>query len=1450
MPVLPSDIPTGIVTANWWFADEDSIDTNTDIDVTPVVSGSVYFKASTPYIRMPSKPITVIPLVFEGVFDANGNLTAKGDPTIGMRLPATDSDLMNPTNYTWHATFNIKDANGNPVNIPEFDFSVPTGGTVDLTNAIPVSSSPGTITIQGPKGDVGPSTTITIGSVTTGAAGSSAAASMTGTAPNQTLNLTIPTGATGATGAQGPAGAPGNQSQTIDTIGALEVKRTNLAPNPSFESTSGTVVVRTNLATNPGMEGASGTVNVRVNEAMNPSFETATTSATIRTNLCTNPSLESGATTGWAGKGATVATIAVSTAQAWQGTQSLLVTMQGTAGGAGITISSLTVGTIYTLSGYVYIPATGGVPGVIATTASIGYGTSTTVTGAWTRLSYTFTATATSHQIGFDANGTGIASGQIFYIDGVMLEVTDTVLPYFDGATAAGNDYTYAWLGTALLSSSTQSATQVSLVTTTNGHAKAFQSTQWSSNRTKALRIVPTDSSNDSFVDATSSIYPATSLVANAVYTVAGTVRLSAALTGTLNANALKFRISVGGTELTFTYKATATNAAGVYRVVGTFTNGASSTIDWFRLYNGASGGNGDVWWDELLFEAGDTDGSYFDGVTKPAVRTNLALNPSVETNTSNTVSAGGGTTTWTRDLTQFYVGTASLKVVTDGTAVNQGIQFFTANGLGPGQYIGSAYVKGTAGQQVYAQMRTSSPFVDTVSANFTLTGGWDRISAPVNTATTVSNPISFMIRVVGTQAITFYVDAVLIEAGNTLGTYFDGSTAATATQTFGWSGTANGSTSLQYNSDYTPAWTGTADASRVLLTAPAMTLWGARWYGGNGGTGVMFQTNDGMSGKALRKLWKTGTTAAANDAGINLITKTTVTPNTVYTLSVYTRPSITTANTCYVVWYDSGGATISNTSTTGTATPANVWTRTFATVTAPANAATADFIFGPYVGSVSPMPAGATIDFDNALIEAYGALGTYFDGSTAASGDYTYAWTGTANASSSQQKAPALTGGNTSGQSVSYQSTDWNNSRGHSLRITPTSATDPNSYAAIGGDGGAFRLGMTAGQTYTVSATCRLTGAQTGTLSGSARAIMFFYKNSGGTYVSTTSTQAPNVAGSTRVSVTVTIPAGSTEAMVRLVNGALVGGGDVWWDDILVENTSYLNPYFDGSMPSSYWSGTADQSTSVSAALGQGMPDNTKILRGDLLWAASPVEAPMAAGDDFNNYTTSGVYRMEVTPTGLNYPIAASGILEVWNRTPAGGYTLQEFTPVWATTTWNGRSFYQRFQLNGTWSAWQFFGSYRVDQTAGRAVYKWDPVNNREQLIYGDTGLRNVSGDTNWVNAFVNTGVAVSGGVLYIRRIDYRVDTLIQFTKTVGGSVTATSAIPAGYQPSTIYTNTGTNSAIEIQRYYHPGGGSSGIIQGNLPTGGAFSMQLSWVTNDAWPTTLPGTAIGVIPNA
>ena len=76
----------------------------------------------------------------------------------------------------------------------------PTGAT-GPTGPTGATGEAGPIGATGPTGET---PALTIGTVTTGAPGTDAAASITGTAPNFVLNLTIPQGPTGPTGAPAP----------------------------------------------------------------------------------------------------------------------------------------------------------------------------------------------------------------------------------------------------------------------------------------------------------------------------------------------------------------------------------------------------------------------------------------------------------------------------------------------------------------------------------------------------------------------------------------------------------------------------------------------------------------------------------------------------------------------------------------------------------------------------------------------------------------------------------------------------------------------------------------------------------------------------------------------------------------------------------------------------------------------------------------------------------------------------------------------------------------------------------------------------------------------------------------------------------------------------------------------------------------------------------------------
>lgn len=153
MAVLPAEIPTGLVTGQFYFVNEDNVDADTDPTLT-VVSGRVTFtcEAETP-LRMPTKDAVIIPLVFEAGFDSQGRLVPKGQTNIGIELPASDSPLFNPTGFTWRVDFDLVDATtGYTIRMDSFSIIVPEGVTSDMVDLMPVSTEPGTIMVQGPQG--------------------------------------------------------------------------------------------------------------------------------------------------------------------------------------------------------------------------------------------------------------------------------------------------------------------------------------------------------------------------------------------------------------------------------------------------------------------------------------------------------------------------------------------------------------------------------------------------------------------------------------------------------------------------------------------------------------------------------------------------------------------------------------------------------------------------------------------------------------------------------------------------------------------------------------------------------------------------------------------------------------------------------------------------------------------------------------------------------------------------------------------------------------------------------------------------------------------------------------------------------------------------------------------------------------------------------------------------
>lgn len=155
----------------------------------------------------------------------------------------------------------------------------------------------------------------------------------------------------------------------------------------------------------------------------------------------------------------------------------------------------------------------------------------------------------------------------------------------------------------------------------------------------------------------------------------------------------------------------------------------------------------------------------------------------------------------------------------------------------------------------------------------------------------------------------------------------------------------------------------------------------------------------------------------------------------------------------------------------------------------------------------------------------------------------------------------------------------------------------------------------------------------------------------------------------------------------------------------------------------------------------------------------------------------------------------------------------------------------------------------YTVDQTAGRTVTVWDYLNNREQLIYGDTGRRNITALFN--GSAPNASVGIAGGNVYLTRVGRMVELNMENVTLPPGQSTSFvqlgDIIPVGFQPpnerdyplSARLTAEGTNGGgIRINRL-------TGRIYIYLHANGeTIRVTATWFTEDPWPTALPGVAV------
>jgi hypothetical protein len=150
----------------------------------------------------------------------------------------------------------------------------------------------------------------------------------------------------------------------------------------------------------------------------------------------------------------------------------------------------------------------------------------------------------------------------------------------------------------------------------TTSECDASLSTDWASTGVSSLLLSPDSADNNSFYAPAGNAGVVFNMELDATYTVKAKIHLDDAQTGTLHPNARRIvAVTKVGSDPAVEIKSDqAPNEAGDTELTLSFTVPDGASEAFIILYNGASQGNGDVYWDDLLLVEGDYFGEYFDG--------------------------------------------------------------------------------------------------------------------------------------------------------------------------------------------------------------------------------------------------------------------------------------------------------------------------------------------------------------------------------------------------------------------------------------------------------------------------------------------------------------------------------------------------------------------------------------------------------------------------------------------------------------------------------------------------------------------------------------------------------------------------------------------------------------------------------------------------------------------
>jgi hypothetical protein len=144
-------------------------------------------------------------------------------------------------------------------------------------------------------------------------------------------------------------------------------------------------------------------------------------------------------------------------------------------------------------------------------------------------------------------------------------------------------------------------------------------------------------------------------------------------------------------------------------------------------------------------------------------------------------------------------------------------------------------------------------------------------------------------------------------------------------------------------------------------------------------------------------------------------------------------------------------------------------------------------------------------------------------------------------------------------------------------------------------------------------------------------------------------------------------------------------------------------------------------------------------------------------------------------------------------------------------------------------------------DESVGRRQFAWDTVNNRWQLVHGDTFWRNISALL--VNAWT--------GTVYLRRVNYTCHLHVEALDNTPSTAATAMTLPSGFFESgftgarlTLTTVAGTTTPLRMSIST-----VGAVVVPQTPVGSYYGT-LSYALAAAWPVALPGTAVGTIPFA